>query len=108
MANRASAISGLPVLTAPAGEDLLVIVDDPSGVANTKQVTVTNLLTNSTSHFTVGNTYNLSANTLIVRNSATPANSTANVVQGTIWYDSTYLYVATANNVIKRIALSAF
>lgn len=101
MADRSKAISELPTLTAPAGEDLLVIVDSPSGTANTKQVTVTNLF---------GNTTNLTVvcNTLITENKQTPANSSVTVRKGTIMFDDTYLYIATANNTLKRITLESF
>jgi hypothetical protein len=39
----------------------------------------------------------------------TPANSTAlTVTAGTLLYDSGYLYVAVANNIIQRAQLSTF
>ena len=94
MSDRAKKISELTALTAPAAEDLMVIVDDPSGTPTTKYVTVGNLLGNS------------SANVVIYN--ATPANSTITVKKGTLIFDSDYLYVATANNTLKRIALTAF
>ena len=94
MSDRAKKISELSALTAPAAVDLLVIVDDPTGTPITKYVTVGNLLGNS------------SANVVIYN--ATPANSTITVKKGTLMFDSDYLYVATANNTLKRIALTAF
>lgn len=51
---------------------------------------------------------NLKVATLLIGNTATPANSTITVTQGTFWYDSNYFYVATANNILKRVALTAF
>lgn len=45
---------------------------------------------------------------LIITSNNTPANSTANVAAGTIWADSYYIYVAVANNNIKRTALTSF
>lgn len=39
-------ISGLTSLTTPAGEDLVVVVDDPGGTPQTKKVTLANLLDN--------------------------------------------------------------
>lgn len=51
---------------------------------------------------------NLEVATLLIANNATPANSSANVTHGTVWFDSNYLYVATANNVLKRVSLSSF
>lgn len=94
MSDRAKKITELAALAAPAAEDLLVIVDDPAGTPITKYVTVGNLLGN------------VSANVVIYN--GTPANSTITVKKGTIMFDSTYLYVATANNVLKRITLNSF
>ena len=94
MSDRAKKISELTALAAPAAEDLMVIVDDPSGTPTTKYVSVGNLLGNS------------SANVVIYN--ATPANSTITVKKGTLMFDTSYLYVATANNTLKRIALTAF
>jgi hypothetical protein len=51
---------------------------------------------------------NVEVLTLLVGNNVTPANSSSNAEQGTFWFDSSYIYVATANNVIKRVALSSF
>ncbi len=45
--------------------------------------------------------------TLIVGQS-TPASSSAACTAGQIWTDATYIYVCTANSVIKRAALSTF
>ena len=94
MSDRAKKISELTALTAPAAVDLMVIVDDPSGTPTTKYVSVGNLFGNS------------SANVVIYN--ATPANSTITVKKGTLMFDTDYLYIATANNTLKRIALTAF
>jgi len=101
-------VSELTALTAPASEDLLLIVDDPSGAAASKKITVGNLFGNCSSNVTLSNTAVLSANAVVVRNSQTPANSTITVTKGTIFYDSDYLYVAVANNTLKRVTLSSF
>ena len=95
MSDRAKKISELTALTAPAAVDLLVIVDDPTGTPITKYVTVGNLLGNAAANVTIYNT-------------STPANSTITVKKGTLMFDSSYLYVATANNTLKRVALSSF
>jgi len=94
MSDRAKKITELSALTAPAGDDLLVIVDDVSGTAVTKKVTVANLLGNSSANVVVFN--------------ATPANSTITVKKGTLLFDNNYIYIATANNNLKRVALSTF
>lgn len=94
MSDRAKKITELSALTAPTADDLLVIIDDVAGTPITKKVTVGNLL---------GNT---SANVVIFN--STPANSTITVKKGTILFDASYLYVAVANNTLKRVALSSF
>jgi len=94
MADKALKISELTALTTISGDDLLVIVDDPSGTPTTKKVTVANLLGNSAANVVIQN--------------VTPANGTITVTKGTIMFDSSFIYIATANNVIKKVALSAF
>lgn len=94
MADKALKISELTALTSISGGDLLVIVDDPSGTPTTKKVTVANLLGNSSANVVIQN--------------VTPANGTITVTKGTIMFDSSFIYIATANNVIKKVALSAF
>lgn len=109
MADRAKKISELPALTSPAAEDLLVIVDAPSSNAVTKQVTVGNLLNNVAANVTVSNTYYLSANNIQIKRKATPVVSSGTTdLQGSIWFDDNYIYVATANGTVKRAALSTF
>jgi len=94
MSDRAKKITELTALTAPVAVDLLVIVDDPTGTPVTKYVTVGNLLGNAAANVVIYN--------------STPANSTITVKKGTLMFDTSYLYVATANNTLKRIALSSF
>lgn len=101
MADRAKKISELTALTTASGDDLLIVVDDPSGNAVTKKVTVNNF-------FTIADTVTVSANSFVLRNFQTPANSTVTVTRGTMLYDTNYLYIAVANNVLKRVALSTF
>ena len=48
------------------------------------------------------------ANANITLGQSTPVNSSAACNAGTIWSDSTYLYVCTASGVIKRVTLSTF
>ena len=109
MADRAKKISELTALTQPSTDDLLVIVDSPANNAVTKQVTVQNFFNNAAANVTVSNTYYLSANNLIVRRKQTPVTSSGTSdLQGAIWFDNDYIYVATANGTIKRAALSSF
>ena len=109
MVDRAKKISELVALTAPSNDDLLVIVDSPANNAITKQVTVSDFFNNAAANVTVGNTYYLSANNFVIRRRATPvASSGTSDLQGSIWFDTNYIYVATANGTIKRAALSSF
>jgi hypothetical protein len=109
MADRAKKISELVALTAPSNDDLLVIVDSPANNAITKQVTVSNFLNNSQANVTVSNTYYLSANNFVIRRRNTPATSSGTSdLQGSIWFDTNYIYVAVANGTIKRASLSTF
>ena len=109
MADRAKKISELVALTAPSTDDLLVIVDSPANNAITKQVTVSNFLNNSQANVTVSNTYYLSANNFVIRRRTTPVTSSGTSdLQGSIWFDTNYIYVAVANGTIKRATLSTF
>jgi hypothetical protein len=97
MADRAKKLSELPTATSVAGDALMVVVDTPSGTANTKQITVSNLLSNS-------------ANVRATSIKGTTAPSTANTtgVAGEIRYDSSYVYICVATNTWKRASLSTW
>lgn len=101
-------ISELTALSAVSGDDLLVIVDDPSGTASTRKVTVANFLGNSSANVTVANTSVFSANSLVIRREHTPANSAIDVTKGSIFWDSSYLYIAIDTNTLKRVSLESF
>ena len=108
MADRSKQISELPTTTSVAANATFVVVDNTTAVANTKQISANNLFNNSSFNVTLSNTAILSANTIIIRNSQTPANSTITVSKGTIFFDTDYLYIAVANNTLKRILLTSF
>lgn len=108
MADRAKQISELPTTTSVAANATFVVVDNTTAVANTKQISANNLFNNSSFNVTLSNTAILSANTIIIRNNQTPANSTITVSKGTIFFDTDYLYIAVANNTLKRILLTSF
>ena len=50
----------------------------------------------------------LVANSFVLLDNHLPANSTANTTKGQIWSDGNYIYVASATNIIKRVALLSF
>jgi hypothetical protein len=114
MADRAKKISELTALTSPSGDDLFVIVDSPSSNAITKKVTVAHAFNNTSANVTIKSGYylnanNVYANNLMVTRKQTPVVSTGTSdVMGSIWFDDNYVYVATANGVVKRAALSTF
>ena len=111
---------------------LIPIVIDPSGTPANRAITKQNLFANVNSNVSVtdGSTTMLMVDTVLNRvgvgtsspntqfdvsgdrfrvgTSYTPANSTVAVRQGTIFWDSNYLYIATANSGVKRGALSSF
>jgi hypothetical protein len=57
---------------------------------------------NSTKNFTLGDTLTL------FNGNAVPASATATGVKGQIALDASHLYVCTATNVWKRVAITAF
>lgn len=99
MADEAVTISDLPVLTTPNSNTVLVVNHTVGSVVNTYQLSSNNLFYNVDV---------ISANTIILKTSQTPANSTITVTKGTILFDNNYIYVAIANNNLKRVALSSF
>lgn len=71
-------------------DDLLLITNNPETAPETNVITVSDFAAS------------------LPFDGATPANSTITVTKGKLWIDSSYLYVATANNTVKRVALSSF
>jgi hypothetical protein len=97
MADRAKRLSELPTATSVAGDALMVVVDTPSGTANTKQITVSNLLSNSA---------NVRATS--IKGTTAPATANTTGVAGEIRYDSSYVYICVATNTWKRASLSTW
>ncbi len=90
MADNSKKVSELPTAANVASTDRVLVLRSPSSNASVRTVTLSDLSAN-----------------IIVSNSA-PANSTSNGIVGTIRYDSSYIYVCTANNTWKRAALTAY
>ena len=97
MADRAKKLTELPVTNTAAGDTLLVVVTDPSTNAVTKAITATNLLANSA---------NVVAHR--VKTTTAPASASSNGVAGEVRFDSSYVYVCTANNTWKRATISTW
>ena len=136
-------VTELTALTTTAGNDLLYIVDDPTGTPVSKKITTNDFFgavaANTVHNGTVthnANTTLSGSNTAISANvnftkagagqvkitsgsitlsgaaTVTSNNATTQLgaggLQGTIFWDADYLYVATSNTVVKRVALSVF
>lgn len=97
MVDRAKKLSELPSATSVAGDALMVVVDTPSGTANTKYITVSNLLSNSA---------NVRATS--IKGTTVPSTANATGVAGEVRYDSSHVYVCVANNTWKRAELSTW
>ncbi|MCX6783265.1 MAG: hypothetical protein NTZ20_04765 [Candidatus Levybacteria bacterium] len=91
--------SALPTANTLSSGDYFFVISDPNTLIATKKIYVNTAFSN-VSHLTVNN--------LVISNKSTPSNSTMTIGKGKIFYDDNYLYVPTANNVIRRIALVAF
>jgi len=112
-------VTELTNLTAAASEDVFYVVDDPTGTPASKKITAKNLFgavpANTTfTHFTTFNNKVTAANgVMTLAKSTTPSSNNATTdlgagMQGSIFWDSDYLYVAVSNTQIKRVALSIF
>ena len=112
-------VTELANLTAAASEDVFYVVDNTSGTPVSKKITAKNLFgavpANTTfTHFTTFNNKVTAANgvvTLATPTTPTSNNATTDLgagMQGSIFWDSDYLYVAVSNTQIKRVALSVF
>ena len=136
-------VSQLTALTSPIGEDLLMIVDSPSGTPVSKSITLNSFFGNVAANTSMSGTLTASAN-VTVSGSNTSISSNVNLtstsagniktssgvvtlakkttvssnnattvlggggLQGSIFWDDSYLYVATSNTQVKRVALSVF
>ena len=99
--SRAKKITELTALSAPVGSDLLVMVDDPAGAAETKKITVADFFANVSCNVVFGNT-------TVLPSTTTPVGPTNTGRKGEIRYDSDYLYICVATNTWKRTALSTW
>lgn len=130
-------VSDLSSLTTPASEDLLLVVDNPNGTPASKSITLKNLFgavpantvvdrftTNANTTLNGSNTYitaNVNAtgistinqlkvanNHLVITTAQTPGSNSATGSAGEIAWDTDYIYVCIADNIWKRVAISAF
>jgi hypothetical protein len=97
MADEYRAVSNLATISVLSANDKLIVCLSNGAVrtANTRSA-----FSNTSSPTVIGN--------LQFANNATPLSSAVSCSLGQIWADDQYIYVATADNFIKRVALSAF
>ena len=95
MTDNAKKTSELAIATSVAGTDRVIVLTSPSSSPVTKSITVSNLFGNSSANVEI---YNI----------VTIANSSITVSKGTIMFDTSYLYIAVADNTLKRITLESF
>ena len=112
MANNSKTFAQYTPCTAPVAADILVITSNVSGNAVTMQLSVKNLLSNSSQDISSTNvTSNIvSTQILVINETRTPANSAdlaANTLQNSIWSDGNYIYYYNGTD-IKRAALTTF
>jgi len=120
-------ITELAALTSANQKDLLYVVDDPSGTPVSKKISLYNLFGSVPANTSISGTATVSGNTTLsgaktvvsagqVTLSSTTSVGSNNATtvlgrgdgQGTIFWDENYLYVATSNTQVKRVALSVF
>jgi len=129
-------VTELETLITPNGLDVIYIIDDVAGTPTGKQLSLNVLFGNVTVNTSISATLTVAgkttlANTLaqkltvtgpsvfgqttvqsngiVITTQLTPANSSvAAITTGKIFFDADYLYIKTANSVIKRVALSTF
>lgn len=111
MANRAKPISNLQTSNVATSNDFIVLLVGNTTGGNTyttTKISVNTFFSNTTVDMMTTANNKLSSNNFILRNQSTPANSTINIEKGTVFWDTNYLYIAVANNTLKRVALSSF
>ena len=99
-------VTALTAANTIAANDIVYIVADPGGSPASKKITVSNFYANFVVQARFANT--LTANTLVFGKRTTPTSNSDTAANGSMWFDTNYIYCATANNTIKRVLLSTF
>jgi len=122
----ATKISELNAVTTIAGDDLLLVVDNPSGSnVETKRVTMNNFVSSIDVLEGTNITANVSGNRLSIATSSTPSftkvnfsgfatpanssyvNTTFSFTEGDMFCDTNSVYIAVSNTEIKKVDLAA-
>lgn len=111
MATEVKKISELTATTTANSTDYFVLVTDTSGTPSTNRLNAGRLLTQGLKARFANTTisqFETTSDKIVIRNDKTPTSSTQTITKGSIFFDSNYLYVAVANNSIKRVSLTSF
>lgn len=100
-------VTQLTSLSTPASEDLLLIIDDPSGTPVSKQISVKNLA-GGLPNTAISGSFIVSNNSIRITTPKTPASASATGTTGDIAWDTSFIYVCVATNTWKRVAISTF
>jgi len=112
-------VTQLTSLTNSASEDLLLIIDDPTGTPVSKQISLLNLFGNLTANVTttgvlsaanttVNGVLTNTGDTIRISTTKTPSSASDTGNTGQIAWDADYIYVCTATNTWKRVAISTW
>lgn len=90
-----SKITALPEMTSPTSEDLLNVVNDPSGTPSNQKLTLASLFGGiPLDHINI--------------QTKTPASASDTGTAGDIAWDADYLYVCTATDTWKRVGVATW
>ena len=111
MATEVKKISELTATTSANSTDYFVLVTDTAGTPSTNRLNAGRLLTTGLKARFANTTISqlaITGDRVVIENDKTPSSNTQTMTKGSIFFDTNYLYVATANNTIKRVSLSSF
>jgi len=111
MATEVKKISELTATTTANSTDYFVLVSDTSGTPTTNRLNAGRLLTQGLkARFanTTASQFTTTSDKIVIENDKTPSNSSITISKGSVFFDTNYIYVAVANNTIKRVSLSSF
>lgn len=112
-------VTQLTSLTTPSGEDLLLVVDNPTGTPTSKSISIQTLMENipgntvitgllSAANTTVNGVLTVTGDTVRISTTKTPATAGDTGSAGQIAWDADYIYICTATNTWKRVAISTW
>lgn len=108
MTDRSKAVQDItPVSAYSVGPDLIILQDVSAN--QTTVITVANFFGNSQANIVVSHAnLHIAASNFKNLKYTTPVTSSDTIEKGMFWFDADYMYVAVANNTIKRVGLNTF